>query len=92
MTIEIKTSLGYFDGDSFDNILKAIVKEAEAEAENDFLVNIESIHWNDFEQNHLIEKKQLELDELLYKAKEENDIDKRDYIASLYQDQYYQYL
>jgi hypothetical protein len=89
MTIEIETSSGFFDGDSFDEILKAIVKEAEEE--NDFWVSIESIHWNDFTWNHLIEEKQLELDELLLKAKEENDIDKRDYIRSLYQDQY-QYL
>jgi len=86
MTIEIETTLGYFDGDSFDKILEAIVKEAEEE--NDFCVNIESINWNDFEQNHLIDQLQLELDELLLKAKEENDIDKKDYIRSLYQDQY----
>lgn len=86
MTIEIKTSLGFFDGTSFDDILKNIVEVAEEE--NDFWVNIESIHWNDFTWNHLIKKKQSELDELLYIAKEENDIAKRDYIRSLYQDQY----
>lgn len=89
MTIEIETTLGFFDGDSFDKILEAIVEEAEKE--NDFWVNIESINWNDFEQNHLIEKLQLQLDELLFKAKEENDIAEIDYIVSLYQDQY-QYL
>lgn len=89
MIIEIETTLGFFDGDSFDKILEAIVEEAEKE--NDFWVNIESINWNDFEQNHLIEKLQLQLDELLFKAKEENDIAEIDYIVSLYQDQY-QYL
>ncbi len=91
MTIEIKTSLGDFDGTSFDKILEAIVKDAEEE--KDFLVNIESINWNDFEQNHLIDKLQLQLDELLFEAKEENDIAEKDYIRSLYQYQYqYQYL
>ena len=88
MTIEIKTTAGeIFDGDSFDKILKDIVEFSEQE--NDFCVNIESIEWNDFTMNHLIDKKQLELDEVLFKAKEENDIAKNDYIANLYQDQLY---
>lgn len=88
MTIEIKTTAGeIFDGDSFDKILKDIVEFSEQE--NDFCINIESIEWNDFTMNHLIDKKQLELDGLLFKAKEENDIAKRDYIANLYQDQLY---
>lgn len=82
MTIEIKTNLGYFDGDSFDKILKDIVDFSEQE--KDFCINIESIEWNDFTWNHLIDKKQLELDELLFEAKEENDIAKNDYIASFY--------
>lgn len=86
MTIEIETSSGYFDGTSFDKILDNIVKSAEEE--NDFCVNIESINWNDFTWNHLIRKKQLELDELLFEAKEANDIAEKYYIASLYQDQY----
>jgi len=88
MTIEIKTTLGYFDGNSFDKILKSIVKVAEEE--NDFCVNIESINWNDFTftHNHLIKQLERKLDDLLLEVKEENDIAKRDYTASLYQDQY----
>ena len=67
MTIEIKTNSGYFDGDSFDEILKDIVYSAEQE--NDFFINIECIQWNDFTLNHLISRKQL-----LFEAKEENRI------------------